>query len=298
MSFIFDQDRAHCSNHYHWSSGCPDCDRYLLYQEKYETKLEKLLISTHPLEIKPGDPGPKLQLIRQQATRKIFVFLQNASSDVVKAVNKRVKEFNKISDAEKRSALLAAAYMAIDWGDFIKEITLDLMEASKSGIMNGLEQLAVTRSTEEIDKEALDYSNIRTAEMVSKKWDKGKLVDNPGARYSIAETTNDDLHDIIENVLSNNLLSKIEEEIIESGIFGRKRAELIAKTEIAMAQSRGNLDTWKRSNLIKSVNIVVSPGHDVTDLCDEHIAKNPWSINEVPELPLHPNCSCSLEAVN
>jgi hypothetical protein len=284
--FKFSSEKPHCSNHIYYMLGCADCLAWLTLKEKHETKLEKVSrIGLHPLEINPRNPGPKLQLIRQQTTRKIFIFLYNAQSDVVKAVNKKAKELNKISTSEKRDLLLAAAVTAISWSSFIEEITSDLMEAMKSGITNGLEQLAITKTTEEVDKLSIEYANKRANQMVSSN-----------GRYSIAETTNDDLHDIIEQSVDDNNINNLEDMITEAGIFSRQRAELIAKTEIAMAQSMGNLNIWKESKKIKSVNVVVSPGHDIIDLCDEHVAKNPYLIDKAPALPIHPHCGCSLAA--
>jgi hypothetical protein len=299
-AYVFMEGKAHCSDHFYHMNGCTSCGSHANFQEQYESKIQKVSnsrIGLHPLEITPGTPGPKLQLVRQQTTRKIFIFLQNAQADVVEAIQKKAKELNKVSDEEKRDLFLVAALAAISWADFIKEVTVDLMEAMKFGITNGLEQLAVVKTTEDIDKIASDYADRRSSEMVGMKWQDGKLVNFPGARYNIAETIKDDVSDVLDQTLHNKSLDKLESNIAEAGIFGRKKAELIGKTEIAMAQSKGNLDIWKAAKLVKTVGIVVSENHDVEDLCDEHVALGAIPISKAPSLPLHPNCSCSMVAI-
>lgn len=296
---VFDESVAHCSNHSSFFNGCSDCEIYLLYQATFEVRLQKdLRMGIHPLEIKPGQPGPKLQLVQQQTARKVFIFLNNASLDVSNAIGKKAAELNKFTKDEN-DALLLAGYASILWKDLTAEIVSDLLAAQEQGGIDALSQLDIhTPAAEEaVNMAAARYAADRSAEMIGKKWEDGQLVDSPKARYVISDTTMDDLRDIIKEALDHDLpVSGLQDAVKTAKTFSRERAELIAKTEIAMAQVQGHLNTWKNSGKIKSVNVVLSDTHKLEDQCDSYASSGPYLIHEVPQIPLHPNCSCSIIA--
>jgi hypothetical protein len=303
MTWVFDALVAHCSHHVYWMNGCADCTLARKYQEEQDEayeyfEKEAITIGIHPLEILPGSPSPKLQLIRQQSIRKLYVFLVNSQTNVVKALQKKFKDFNK-AEPDKRY-MLATAMAGIIWSDLVDTISSDLLEAVEIGTFDGITQLELSDGAinESAKKLASDYAKARSAEMIGKKWVDDELVDNPNARYVISDTTRDDLQDLIGQAFDQKqTISQLEEAIYNSGIFTRTRAELIAKTELAMAQARGNLAIWKQSGIVKTVDIILSPNHDVEDLCDTTASNGPYHISKAPELPLHPRCECGLKVI-
>lgn len=302
MTWEFNALVAHCSHHTYWMNGCPECDLARTYQEEQDEAFEwfekTVRVGVHPLEILPGTPSPKLQLVRQQAIRKLYVFLINSQSNVVKALQKKYKEFNKAEP--DRKYMLAVALGAIVWNDLIEAISSDILQAIEIGLADGMLQLELTDEAikQYAEKIASDYAKSRSAEMIGKKWVADDLVDNPDARYVISDTTRDDLQDLIGEAFDKKQsVSQLEEAIFNSGVFSRSRAELIAKTELAMAQSRGTLSMWKQSGKIKTVGVILSEGHDVEDICDSVAKGGPYHISKAPELPIHPNCFCGLKAI-
>lgn len=292
---------SHCTNHVYGMDGCKDCDA----QEFVDATplLKSPMLGIHEIKIDPGHPSPKLQLVKSQLARKIYIFLTNTSADVVKAVKSKGKEFEKAHKADdtddkqkEQDQLIYAATSAIIWVTLANEIIEDLNEAAQMGRVDGYSQLNLTPNYDTIKTESLAYAKARAAEMIGKKWEDGKLVDDATAKYVIAETTNDDIHDVIEEaVLEDQSIEKIAEMIQAAGMFSKARSELIAKTELAFAQSKGNIEVWKSSGLVKSVKVVKSHIHVVEDVCDEVEAAGPYLIHKAPEIPIHPQCRCALE---
>ncbi len=58
---------------------------------------------------------------------------------------------------------------------------------------------------------------------------------------------------------------------------------------ISSVQSSMNLEDWRRSGFVKSINIVGSSGGDSCPAC-KAAQKAPWPIKDVPELPI-PDCT-------
>lgn len=289
----FSATRAHCSNHSYFATGCVDCSVHDSYREAFESKLQKAeRIGIHPLEINIKDPGVQLQLIRNQLSRKIYIFLVAAAAEVEQIVK---KEFNTTTKEE----LFLAAYGAITWQDLIDSIQSDLRTVVKYAGLTAANQLELSDESllQHLSSLATVYGRDRAAEMASKRWnDQGSLVDDPGAHYSIASTTRDDLQYLIQESEAKSSAA-FSEDIRTAKTFSGNRAQLIAATELAMAQFFGHISVWKQSNLIASVNLVLDPSHDVEDECDETYDAGPYSIDQVPTLPLHPNCLCGLQVV-
>jgi hypothetical protein len=94
-------------------------------------------------------------------------------------------------------------------------------------------------------------------------------------------------------------MKELVESIRKVGEFPIERANLIAETEIKLAQSRGNLEAWKRTGVVKSVNWLLSSLHHKRDECDLNYEAGIIPLGElfpsgVPAPPAHIGCCCSL----
>ena len=89
-------------------------------------------------------------------------------------------------------------------------------------------------------------------------------------------------------------LRDVENRIEQSGIFSDVRASTIARNEIARAQTQGNLEAWKQSGIVQQVTWLLSEDHDKDDVCNELADGSPYPVEDVPDLPAHVNCLCSL----
>lgn len=271
----------HCSDHSFFSTGCSNCHTTSLFSSYVkDEKLEKVAprIGIHSLEIKPSSPSPKIQLIKNQLERKVYVFLVNAASDSATALRK-----NYLKKVDRDVELLAVAWAAIQWDEFVQQVYSDIYEVAKMSMQDGLAQLEIQ---EEVEKLAEEYAKTRTTDMVGE-----------GTRYSIADTTKEDIKSLVDKSIEEKT-SEVElaNDIKAASTFSRSRAALIADTEVTMGMVFNHLEIWKRSGKVKSVNIVLSDDHTVTDLCDDLAKGSPYIIEECPEIPSHPNCKCSVVA--
>lgn len=249
----------------------------------------------HGLAIKVGEPSPHLQLVSQQLNRVFRIFLTKAAKEASNSLNKTTKLL-KSFDAEEEAK---AAFDAIKWDDIYDDVVSDLSAAYEISGLEAVSALHLDRVQEAtiVNTSAVAYAQKRGAEMIGKRLVDGELVDNPNAKFVISETTREDIKDIIEYAFEKKIeLSEIQELIKESGSFSAKRASLISKTEIALAQVQGNLSVWKNSGIVQSVNILLSGSHPIEDVCDELVAKGPYPIHAVPMIPAHPHCQCIISA--
>lgn len=282
-----DPEDLHCSSHAYHSSGCAECYHKALFASYVQgERLEKVntRVEAKHLEIVPSSPSPKIQILRSELSRKIYLFFYNSASDIAVALRKNhVKKANDESK-KKKEELLALAWGAIAWDDLVSEVYSDLYEITRTAGSEGQSQLTFS-SESDLEELAGNYAKTRTADLVGE-----------GTHYSIAQSTKDDLAEIIsksnEDTLSNVELAR---EIQASRLFSRERSQFIADTETTMAQVFGHFEVWKNSGKVKTVSVVLSPDHVVEDECDD--IAGTYEIEKCPVLPIHPNCKCSIEAI-
>lgn len=295
---------AHCSNHAYYANGCSDCEAIAFVKTFSPDRFEKLPLRRltkgnfiSPLEIQIAKPNPKTQLLRQQLSRVLAVFFAKEKNKAAVAAAKKYQEINKITTKEKQVIIAYAAWQAIEWENLISAVETDLLAAAQMGAQAGMMQLGIVDSTIEANiNEALkDYAGNRSAGMIGKRFIGTKLVEDPSSKMVIAETTKDDLEDLIGIVLEEEeSIEQMKARINAAATFSDARAQFISTTEIAMAQVAGHLAVWRLSKKVTKVGIRLSPEHDVEDECDELASASPYSISNVPLIPSHPNCACTI----
>lgn len=176
-------------------------------------------------------------------------------------------------------------------------------EDSAARIIAQLGQGPETAIFDKVNADAVEYSNARAAEMVGMKWTKeGQLVENPNAKWAITDATRDELRRTIASGLERNIgRDAIIEEIENSAAFSEERAEMVARTEIARANSQGELISYKEAK--DSLGLTITKFWMVADapcdVCDENgDAGNIELDDDFPSgddaPPGHPNCRCAL----
>jgi SPP1 gp7 family putative phage head morphogenesis protein len=190
----------------------------------------------------------------------------------------------------------------VTFAGIAQNIVGDLREAALAGVQQGLLQLNITgtdllATTNEL---AGTWAKDRAAELVGKKWVDGVLVDNPNAEWVITDTTRAKLHETVAEAFTDPEFDRGDflDALNESGIYDASRAQMIARTEISMAQNNGNMEMWRQSGVVRSVQWFTSNAEGVCDECDE----NEDEVRVIGELfptgdafpPVHPNCRCIL----
>lgn len=259
-------------------------------------------IST-PIQLVPKpDYKAKIAKTEERLKETFEKFLQKAGKKAAAAVLKQTAKLAKADDdSEDWKYYTSAAYQAIDWEPLVQEIEEDLEEVVESGALDGLVQIEISDQDlfSEANTIARDYAHSRAAELVGMQYNaQGSLIANPDARWAISDTTREDLRNLIEAAFEQETpISQLAEDIRESAMFSEYRAQMIAATEVQMAQIGGSVEIWKASGMVETVIWQVSalgPCDECADNEDKEVelGKPFPSGDRYP--PVHPFCRCVL----
>lgn len=158
---------------------------------------------------------------------------------------------------------------------------------------------SITGTFGQVNQAAVEYAADRAAEMVGMRWVNGELVENPDARWTITESTRDWLRDVATQAFEEGLSAEQFARAVEaSPAFSRKRAQMIAHTEVGNAAVASQLEVSVAAGATHK-RTFLSADHDHDDFCDAAA-----DAGEVPidhdyggglYAPLfHPRCKCSI----
>ena len=162
--------------------------------------------------------------------------------------------------------------------------------------------LGVGIGDEFVNTYAEQYALDRGAEMVGMKWVQGELVPNPDARWQITDETRAGLADLLEQQTAQGwTVDELAEKIDAAYAFSPGRAEVIARTETRLADSMGQLASWKESGVVAR-KVWLTSNDGCCDVCKENAAAGEIDIDdEFPSgdesTPGHPNCKCTIAPV-
>lgn len=197
-------------------------------------------------------------------------------------------------------AILAAIDFAA-WDALAGQIQPELEDAAREAVATVFATLSLTTDNSDIfalsDRQAVEYAEQRAAEMVGKKWVNGQLVDNPNAEWAITDTTRTELRQLITDAFEEKQTpAELAKQIDSAFVFSEGRAEMIAQTETAMAQTAATVQTGKNFGALTKT-VQMSNLHDIDDECDDANDAGEVPIDEpYPggslHVPLHPRCMC------
>lgn len=208
------------------------------------------------------------------------------------------------TEDETYNAIIAA--VDGEWAVLPVQIASGLSSAMLSGIGSGTLQIdfaddSLIAAANDI---ASTFAQSRSAELVGRKYDdEGNLVENPDAKWAISDTTRNKIRAIVTQAfqqetklsdVSAAIQTALEDD--DAGIFTEARADMIATTEVANAQTQGNFRVWKQSGIVTKVDWLLSDDHDEDDVCDDMADGAPYDIDDcpLPGLDTHPRCHCAL----
>ncbi len=300
---------AHCVTHRKYLSTCAACGVAVYDQLELEKKAQ-----AHPtsvakeVAIRPGRLEPDSVLAKHRLAKVLVDRFRPMKRKTVRELAKRLKlphkhlegaakgKLKKQDEADATQTILDA--LAADWEKVAAAAGEPLTGAALAGANLGGLQLDITSEDmlSSVSELAQAWAADRAAELVGMKVVGGKLVENPDARWAISDTTRDKLRGIIVDIFAEEdvTLADIEARIVAAGIFSAERATMIANTEIARAQTQGNLAAWRESGLVRLVDWQLSADHDLDDDCDDMADNGPYAVDEIDGPPLHPNCQCAL----
>lgn len=138
-----------------------------------------------------------------------------------------------------------------------------------------------------IDALAEKYGRERGAELIGMKWVDGELVENPNAEWAISHTTRDRTNELLQEAMSEGWSpQRFAERLEESGLYDESRAEMIARTEVAIAQNSGQIDTMREAGYDR-VYVYDSDYDEECAAVDGKVASLAWA---AANPTAHPNC--------
>jgi len=150
------------------------------------------------------------------------------------------------------------------------------------------------------NEKAVDYADSRSADLVGMKLIDGKWVENPNPVYSISEATREGLRGLTRTAVEEGMgAAELKQAILDSYFFSTKRAETIARTELAFAHVQGNVAIWKEWGNVGGKESILADTHPAPDECDENADAGVIPLDDIfpsGDLapPFHPNCLCGL----
>lgn len=185
-----------------------------------------------------------------------------------------------------------------DWRDFAIEVEPILTGIAVAAGNDAVSTLGLfdEETLKRVSARSTAYAQDRAAEMVGMKRIGGELVENSSAEWSISDATRTMLKSSITKAMEEGLSNaELKKTILESGVFSEARADMIARSETAIADVRGAAAGWIESGVVGGAQFDASP-----DCCDDCQAEDgtivPLASVDDLEL-LHPGCRCSWSAV-
>lgn len=212
-----------------------------------------------------------------------------------------------IGELRKADAELLRALEKLKFGSFNTFVT-DVQGVFEELVADGgIEALAQIGLDDEdmldlVNEKAVEWAKNHAANLVGKKWVKGKLIDNANAKYRIDERTREGINALVVQAESEGWSNdRLAKELRESYAFSDERAEMIARTETARADMAGNMIAYRESGLVAAKRWIVAQG-DFCDLCEGNAKQGAIDFEEAfgsgdIAAPAHPNCRCDVVPV-
>lgn len=247
-------------------------------------------------------PRSRAVTVRNRTGMKLVVesFFEEAAKAVASQIADKL-DLTKSESQDKADELAAA--LVLDWQGLAEDVEPFLAAVAVAAGQLALEQLAedaYERFGEGMRVRAADYARDRSAEMVGRRWVDGILVDNPNAFWRIDESTRSMLRGYIRDAIDDgDSVQDLATRIENSFAFSSERAIVVARTEIAKADSEGAIAGWKATGAVKRKSWLTTGDDKVSDPCRANEAQGvvdlDWDYGQgVLAPPQHPNCRCTL----
>ena len=195
----------------------------------------------------------------------------------------------------------------------VEDVAKALTEIGTENVKAALRSLGIKDPgiLNEAIAEVAKYSRDRAAQMVGKQWLANTLIDDPAAEMAITSLTQKGIADSVKNVLEAFTSGEIDElstaamteELLSQYAFSADRAKLITAFESQRVANKGYLAAWTASGVVTGKYSVLSPNHDMPDVCDDIEAMGVVDVDSTfggygfgP--PWHPGpCECRIVAV-
>ena len=144
-----------------------------------------------------------------------------------------------------------------------------------------------------LDEAATAYAEERAAELVGmRRLEDGTLVKNPNAEWAVSKTVRQRIHDVVAKATEEGWTGKQLAAELESGAIWDTRADMIARTEVAIAVNQGAAETYRAAG-VETGTVLDGPGclEDGHDDGQRGVNGETWTLDKFNEYPVgHPHC--------
>jgi SPP1 gp7 family putative phage head morphogenesis protein len=249
--------------------------------------------------VKGTDPDSKWAVAGAKAMKPVLAKFLKAQAPKIAAQLSKSLGLSKAEDDPKHRANTAVDSINFsDWTDLPPLLADSLVTVAVAGGSDALDQLGLfsDETKKLMTQNASEWASNRAAEMVGMKWVDDELVPNPDAQWQITEGTREMLRSLTTQATEEGWgASEFANAIQESTAFSDSRAETIARTESAFADTHGNIEGWKASGVVESKQFLAAP--DCCDECQEIdgevVGLDDTFSDGSDGSPLHPRCRCA-----
>lgn len=234
------------------------------------------------------------------ATLTRFLKQQGAKLSVQAA-----ESYGEVVKADEDEINRVLGDLELDWSSLVDSVGDSLSSTAQSSAKDTLVEIGVSDDTVFglVNDDALAYAKDRAAALVGMKYVDDELVANPDAKWAITETTREELRQIIAKAFDEGASpAEVEAAIRDSTQFSESRAEMISRTEMALAHLNGALEAAKASGVAVGKYSLLSSEHDKDDECDTNAEAGEVALIDLfpsGDLtpPFHPMCTCGMNLV-
>ncbi len=242
---------------------------------------------------------PKARRAAVGIKKALVPILQKAGDEVAAEVGRKLRGMLKAADDGSVAVHMALATKLAQQADLsaldaaTDAIYDDLFEIAQDSALLALGSVHVEATddiTNQVFDRAVTYAKTRAAQLVSLQGPK-----------NIVEATRNQIRDTVAKGLEDNIgADAIAEAIQESTAFSAERADLIARTEISMANGAGKQEGWQAAadtGLQLQVYWQTSNNDDCCDDCQANEDASPLPFGDSfpsgdSDAPAHPRCQC------
>ena len=273
-------------------------------KEKEPPPTDKEALGKIKKALPPIDRGrPSIVRLQIKMEKAVRAFLAKQGKAVARQLTDATGKAEEDPEAKARRTL---SNLDLDgWDVLAGDIDSLLEEILKDGAFSALAQVGIEDAVDSlvtlVNKQAVEYAEARSAELVGMRWVDGELVENPDAEWAITESTREMLRTDVTMAMSTGMSNDDLADMIENNYaFSEARSMMIARTETAFADVAGNMVGYRESGVVKSKKWIV--GGACCELCQELEGvivdlddSFPSGGGDGP--PLHPNCRCDVSPV-
>lgn len=249
--------------------------------------------------VKGTDPDAAHIVAGREAMHPVIAkFLKAQAPGIASQLSKAIGLVKADDDSKRKADKAVDSLDFSNWTGLPPELTDMLAGVAVAGGSDALDQLGLfSDDTKKLmTQNASEWASQRAAEMVGMKYVDGDLVENPDAQWQITEGTRDMLRSLTQQAIDGGWSNdEFANAIKDSTAFSDSRAETIARTESAFADTHGNIEGWRASGVVDKKQFLAAPDccDECQDLDGEVVGLDDTFSDGSDGAPLHPKCRCA-----